>query len=558
MQQRQRIIRQIKHIWIGLVFLLLGVVAFSSNTVWAGDINDAEAGVISAASGTFEYDGKTYRAYSSYINDLYAYLAKDGVNLSPGQAKKAINYIYSNVATGLKRGYIYEVGGKNDPNRPRNTETTESTQATEMVSESETEATEATESTESTEASESATVTETSTEGATSNRPARDTSQTTEETTKSQEEEDSEVDEIFARIEDNQADRDAINQRVKPEDADVKAEIRDESIVIDTGDGDPVQLVSNERIVPSAWPTVLMIVAAVTFAVTVLMCLILIFKKCMRFGRSDRKKLVHGHRRRRRIRKICRRFLTVTTAISVAGIFLLLALFVIVFNNDRILQSVQGSGYYRYAYIEYLSDLGRGEDGKTTESDTEQVTESAAVTDNGASTEAVTVSEEAATDRTGGKILAYDDFVIREKQATEQLLRGNRNVKYQQSNVAPYVLRLKEDLQFSMLISMILFGLSLILGCVFTIFMDLRRDRGIRMIAISELIGTAFAGILTVLLLVLNPAKHLFIEPDYLYIFFKNHVDWMIRVLSVITVFGLVIGMSLFGLYFAKRKEKAN
>ena len=86
--------------------------------------------------------------------------------------------------------------------------------------------------------------------------------------------------------------------------------------------------------------------------------------------------------------------------------------------------------------------------------------------------------------------------------------------------------------------------------------MDLRRDRGIRMIAISELIGTVFAGGLTAALLFLNPARHLFIEPDYLYLFFKNQVDWMIRVLSMITVFGLVIGMSLIGVYFGKRKAK--
>ena len=233
---------------------------------------------------------------------------------------------------------------------------------------------------------------------------------------------------------------------------------------------------------------------------------------------------MHGHRKRRKIRKFCRRILTVTTAVSIAGIFLIMALFVIVFNNSRILQNVQDSGYFRYAYIEYLAELGK------TEKDTTEVTKKVD--------------------------LSYDDFVIREKQATEQLLIGNRDVKYQQSNVAPYVLRLKEDMKTSMLISGILFLLSLILGCVFTIFMDLRRDRGIRMIAISELIGTAFAGALTVVLLCLNPAKHLFIEPDYLYLFFKNHVDWMIKVLSVITVFGLVVGMTLVGLYFSRRKAK--
>ena len=185
---------------------------------------------------------------------------------------------------------------------------------------------------------------------------------------------------------------------------------------------------------------------------------------------------------------------------------------------------MQESGYFRYAYIEYLA-----EDGKT-EEDTTEISDS--------------------------KNLSYDDFVIREKQATEQLLRGNKDVRYQQSNVAPYVRRLKEDLQFSLIVSGALFLLSFLLGCIFTIFMDLRRDRGIRMIAISELIGTVFAGGLTAALLFLNPARHLFIEPDYLYLFFKNQVDWMIRVLSMITVFGLVIGMSLIGVYFGKRKAK--
>ena len=541
MQHRTGIMNKMIMGLLGLI-LLIGAVLCSPKTAWAGDINDAEAGVISAASGTFEYNGKTYRAYSSYINELYAYLSKDSVNLTPGQAKTAINYIYRNVATGLKRGYIYEVGGKGDPDATTEqpTETTSETEATEL--------TETTENTEATDTTETASVTEETT--------AKVTSSVSTETTEATEM-DSEVEDIFEKVEEGSSNKQTINERVKPEDADAKAEIREDSIVIDTGDGDPIELDSNKQIVPPAWPMILLIVAIVTLVVTILICLILILKKCMRFGKDDRRKPMHGHRKRRRIRKHCRRVLTVTTGISVAGVFLMLALFVIVFNNSRILQSVHDSGYYRHAYIEYLSERGRGEDGNTTEStadeaktpDTTEAIEKAAdesSTEDGSSKEGIA----------SGKILAYDEFVIREKQATEALLKGNRDVIYQKSNVAPYVLRLKEDLQFSMIISTILFALSLILGCVFTIFMDLRRDRGIRMIATSELIGTAFAAILTGILLFLNPAKHLFIEPDYLYVFFKNHIDWMIRVLSIITVFGVVAGMMLIGLYYSRRKEK--
>ena len=491
--------KYIVHTVLGFMLLFLGILVWPSENAWAGDINGAEAGVIGAASGTFTYNGKTYRAYSSYINELYSYLARDGVDLSPAQAQTAINYIYSHVGTGVASGYVYEVGGEDDPNGPTEKETEAETETATQVSETTSEATTVT--------TETASVTETKTE-----REQKTT------------EKDTEVEDIFKQIEDNQTNKQQLNERVKPEDADAKAVIKEESIVIDTGDGDPIELESDKRIVPENWTVILTIVSIVTLVVSAVACLILILKKCMRFGKKDRKKPMHGHRRRRRIRKICRRILTVTTAVSVAGIFLILAIVIVVFNNSRILQSVQESGYFRYAYIEYLAENGK------TEEDTTEISDS--------------------------KNLSYDDFVIREKQATEQLLRGNKDVRYQQSNVAPYVRRLKEDLQFSLIVSGALFLLSFLLGCIFTIFMDLRRDRGIRMIAISELIGTVFAGGLTAALLCLNPARHLFIEPDYLYLFFKNQVDWMIRVLSMITVFGLVIGMSLIGVYFGKRKAK--
>ena len=504
----------------GLILMGIGVLAWPQDSVWAGDINGAESGVIAAASGTFTYKGKKYRAYSSYVNRLYGYLSKDSVNLTSAQASKAINYIYSNVATGVSSGYLYEVGGDDDPDvdhyfDPEDLEEDETEEETDTSTEEGSTARATTEQgTHYLVTSESAAGT-TAAQGGERRTTEAKTSQAT-----------TEVEDIFSSIEKDQDTQNQIKERVDPKDADASATIKEEAIVIDTGDGEPIELESTKRIVPEAWTTWLVIVSIVTFAVAALACLILILKKCMRFKRTDRKKPMHGHRKRRRIRKICRRMLTFTTAVSFAGVFLLMAVLVIVFNNSRILQNVQDSGYFRYAYIEYLAEQGK------TEKDTTEVSK--------------------AVD------LSYDDFVIREKQATEQLLLGNRDVKYQQSNVAPYVLRLKEDMQTSILISGILFVLSLILGCVFTIFMDLRRDRGIRMIAISELVGTAFAGILTVLLLWLNPAKHLFIEPDYLYLFFKNHVDWMIRVLSVITVFGLVFGMSLIGIYFSRRKEKGD
>ncbi len=88
-----------------VLMLILGITC----SVYAGDINANEARVISAAQGTFEYEGKTYVAKSEYVNQLIAKLSSDDVDLTADQASEAIAMIYSNVATGVTNGYIEEV-----------------------------------------------------------------------------------------------------------------------------------------------------------------------------------------------------------------------------------------------------------------------------------------------------------------------------------------------------------------------------------------------------------------------------------------------------------------
>ena len=80
-------------------------------TAHAGSINANEQSVISAASGTFTYNGKTYRAYDEYIAALRDYLSEDDVDLSAEQASSAISQMYASVQEGIDSGYIYEVGG---------------------------------------------------------------------------------------------------------------------------------------------------------------------------------------------------------------------------------------------------------------------------------------------------------------------------------------------------------------------------------------------------------------------------------------------------------------
>ena len=133
---------------VWLLLLSVSVPVFTIATVWAGDINSEESRVISVATGTFTYDGKTYKAKSSYVRQLYGYLSKDGVDLTSEQADYAINQILSNVETGVKRGYIYEIkeeAGTNEPGYdPKENYTIavlpDATENTEKTSSSETEA----------------------------------------------------------------------------------------------------------------------------------------------------------------------------------------------------------------------------------------------------------------------------------------------------------------------------------------------------------------------------------------------------------------------------------
>lgn len=77
-------------------------------------INANEQRVIDAASGTFEYEGKIYKAKGDYIGQLTAKMDKEGVDLSAADASAAIQQIMANVGTGVKQGYLEEVGGAQD------------------------------------------------------------------------------------------------------------------------------------------------------------------------------------------------------------------------------------------------------------------------------------------------------------------------------------------------------------------------------------------------------------------------------------------------------------
>ncbi len=489
----------IKYICI-LFFTLLISSSVASLETWAGDINGDEARVIAAASGTFTYNGKTYKAYSSYISQLYSYLASDDVDLTAAQADKAISYIYSNVQSGAASGYVYEVKSSEE-----DTSSTGSTDTTEKSNDGNSDVDDSAASDEPINLDdwtpdESLDLADGSGEKSNkANDAAKELS-------------DKEVEEMFQDVESEEETRRQYSKKPKATETDASIIMTDDKIVISTGDGE-ITLEADKSIIPKSVPNILIILSSVLVAINALIAVILIAKKCIRLKSGGSKRPREGHKTRRRIRKACRRILKGTTAIAVVIVFAVLAVGISLYNNDKIIHNIQSSGYFRYAYTTYLS--------------------------------------EAAT--TGAEILGYEDFLVEEKKALINMQAGDIT---KNCSIAPYIRGLQNDMKFSLLVSGILSGVAILISVFLNIFMDLRRDRGVHSIAIAELIGAGITVILAALIYVIHSSVKVFIEPDYLYSFINDYIDWIIQIFIIIGFFGGVIGMSLTGLYINMRRDK--
>lgn len=75
--------------------LTIAIAGLCSFRAWAGNINGNESAAVSVMTGTFEGQGKTYRAKQSYINEAMAYLRQDDVDMmetvAADEGKEAVN-----------------------------------------------------------------------------------------------------------------------------------------------------------------------------------------------------------------------------------------------------------------------------------------------------------------------------------------------------------------------------------------------------------------------------------------------------------------------------------
>lgn len=93
------------------VLLAFCLFAAAPVTAFAGGINAAESAVLGAASGTFEYEGRTYVVAQPYLGMLAAKLSEDGIDLTDTQASALISQAYGMIGDGVAGGYLVPIDG---------------------------------------------------------------------------------------------------------------------------------------------------------------------------------------------------------------------------------------------------------------------------------------------------------------------------------------------------------------------------------------------------------------------------------------------------------------
>ena len=94
---------------LSIIFVLI-----SPLTGCASGLNASEQELVAKAKGTFEWNGKEYRAKQTYIDQLTAYLCREDVDLNADTCAAAAAEMYGSVERGVTEGYLYEVGGSGE------------------------------------------------------------------------------------------------------------------------------------------------------------------------------------------------------------------------------------------------------------------------------------------------------------------------------------------------------------------------------------------------------------------------------------------------------------
>ncbi|MDF2803647.1 MAG: hypothetical protein K0S61_3550 [Anaerocolumna sp.] len=102
---KRKIIAGITSIILGTVLIFI----LNVSIVHANSLNANEAAIISAAQGTFDSNGISYKVDPQFIGQLISYLSQEDVDLNADQKDEVIGMMFSNIESGVAEGYLIPV-----------------------------------------------------------------------------------------------------------------------------------------------------------------------------------------------------------------------------------------------------------------------------------------------------------------------------------------------------------------------------------------------------------------------------------------------------------------
>ncbi|SEG13443.1 hypothetical protein SAMN04487934_10897 [Eubacterium ruminantium] len=628
-----------KKLVVAFVLLLVSVFAPLYSVRAESGINGYEAWIVSVINGTFEYEGRYYRAKDEYIAQATAYLNRDDIDLNEKQAAKAVNYIYSHIADGIASGYIYEISDSTDDDDDTGETTEDSTEdstedkdkTTEKSTEDKDKTTEKTTGDKTTEKT-----TETSTENTTEDKDKTtekttgDKDKTTEKSTGDNGDGNSTestndtgtegstsdskygvdlptdengaiiidysdldktaYDDILSEIRLDELEKsDKINvkdmdDRPEKEDAETKVEIDEETgdIIVSTDDD-----VKRIKTYFSDWVVLTVgIIAVAAFSITVLVVMFAAFNKCFVLSNRKKRKYRKGHSRRKKIRKVSRRILTVAVIFEIIIPALAGSLAFVLFRKNTVMTNLNKGGYFRYEYTNYLIDAaaeiststdlsemskitGEGENtvdkngseekGTADKNGSEEQNTPEKTTNNGSENQnaADKNSSEVQTDTAKTEVLSYEEFLFRAKNEVSGTLDGRTGMeKILKVNAAKYVHDIRKEFDNKLLLPVMLSIAGMCLALLAMYLLDGIRSRGIRFISLALVITGLVILLVGVIQYMTGLHTKIYAEPDYLYFFIREVILSANRSLVLEGVFMIALGFMSFGLYRNIRKRE--
>lgn len=593
------------------IALALGISTCISVTSYAGDINSNEARVLAVASGTFTYDGGIYKAKDSYVAQLSAKLSSDGTDLNANQADAAIRLINRNVKRAIDSGYIYRIGdaqstdtSKDNPDSSANPDDDTNSKDTPGDNPDAT-VTPGNKDNNESQAPEPTNAEEPDNKGDasvkpgdkpdTTNKPgdasikqndnnsdnsSKDPQGTTNPDSDNKDDNQTEsksgnsgttsfdsatgAEDAQYQNDTNKANREEIIEN-RPDKDDASGSISfDENkneIIINvkdnSSDGEKKAVLSKDKDKTinslknyfSKYKSILNIIEVILLVITCICISILFIFKCFSFQKKI-KPHYGNHKVRRKLRRSLGAILIFVTAINLFVVILSTGVYVGMFQNSKVSQTLSASGYYHDSYKDLLNKVQKILDDNGVQSDVcnDMITydEYLFSTRNvlQVSLEGRNVTDKY-TDIKEEISLAINVSSDLSNEKTDEIATKISEVyqNYVNNIIGNVIYSTRQAFGDTVILGIIIALVNIVISFICMMYMDHYKHRGVRKLAHSIFVGSAAIIALVICIFIFKPYKMMYIEPDYLYISFVTYFKYVAKIVGLIAVSGVIVSI---------------